>query len=134
MAYWLLKTDPETYSIDNLKAEKKTVWDGVRNYQARNFLRQMKKNDVALLYHSGADKAVTGLVKIIKVAYPDPGAEGDDWSAVDISFTKKFSSSVSLEVIKKDARLRDIMLLRQSRLSVLPLTDDEFIRICELAD
>jgi predicted RNA-binding protein with PUA-like domain len=132
MNFWLLKSDPDSYSIDNLKADKKTDWDGIRNYQARNFLRQMTKGDMALVYHSGDEKSVMGVAKISKPAFKDTTSPEEDWSAVEISFVKKFKNPITLKMIKDDKRLSELMLLRQSRLSVTPLTSEEYEIIINL--
>lgn len=134
MAYWLLKTDPDTYSIEDLIKDKKTCWDGVRNYQARNNLSQMQKDDQALIYHSNIDKAVVGLAKIVKTAYPDPTIDDDRWIAVDIRIIRRFNNPVSLHTIKKTKALDNIALIKQSRLSVMPLTKQEFDILIELSE
>ncbi len=128
MAYWLLKTEPSTYSIDDLKKDKTTNWNGIRNFQARNFLRQMKKGDVALIYHTGDEKAVVGTAKITKEAYPEKTDDGD-WSMVDISFDSKLSKPVPLDALKSKKEFQGLLLLKQGRLSVTPITDTEFSTI-----
>ena len=132
MNYWLLKTDPESYSIDNLSADKRTVWDGVRNYQARIFLRQMKKNDKMLIYHSGTEKSVTGMAKVMREAFPDPA--DSEWAAIEIAFVSKMKTPVTLNRIKNNNELQNILLIRQSRLSVMPLSAEEYAVISNMAD
>ncbi len=126
MTYWLVKSDPETYSIKDLKKDKKTIWDGVRNYQARNYLKLMNIGDKVLIYHSGDDKAIVGLSIVSKDFFPDPTSEDPNWVAVELTFKEEFSKKLSLNEIKKIAELKNIALLKQSRLSVMPITKDEF--------
>ncbi len=132
---WLVKSDPETFSIDDLaKAKKKTTsWDGVRNYQARNYLRAMKKGEHALFYHSSADPpGVVGVVKVAREAYPE--AKDDEWSAVDFELVEKFARTVSIDVLRAEKSLGGLMILRKgNRLSVTPITDAEMKRVLELA-
>lgn len=117
MNYWLIKSEPGTYSIDRFKEEKQTVWDGVRNYAARNNLRTMKKGDLAFFYHSVTEPGIVGIARVVREAYPDPSTT-EDWSVVDFSFVKKFKTPMSLAEIKKDKVLAGMDLLRLSRLSV----------------
>lgn len=131
MNYWLLKTEPGTFSWEDLARDKKAVWDGVRNFQARNNLKAMKKGDQAFIYHSGDDKAVIGIAEIIKEAYPEP--KDKDWIAVDLKPLKKLKSSVALGIIKKDKRLSQMVLVRNSRLSVQPVKKEEFDWVIELS-
>jgi len=126
MNYWLVKSEPETYSWGNLVKDGKTTWDGVRNYQARNFLQQMKKGDLVLFYHSVSEKAVVGLAKVETEAFPDPTIDDPRWLAVELVPSRDFKDKVTLEQIKADQRLQNIALLRQSRLSVMPLKPEEF--------
>lgn len=126
---WLVKTEPSTYAWDDLVRERRTRWDGVRNALARNHLAAMKKGDLALVYHSGDDKAVVGIAKVVRAAYPDPGADDPRWLAVDLAPVKALAKPVPLAAIKQDAKLAGIALVRQSRLSVLPLDDDAVARI-----
>ena len=123
MQYWLLKSEPNVWSIDQqIKAgEKGVVWDGVRNYQARNNLKKMKINDLCFFYHSNIGKEIVGVVKVIKEAFIDPTDRKREFFAVKVNFVKKLESSVSLENIKKNSALRDISLIKQSRLSVMPI-------------
>jgi len=134
MTYWLVKTDPDTYSIENLINDKKTIWDGVRNYQARNFLKLMNNGDLVLIYHSGEDKAIVGLAKVSKEFFQDPNTDDNNWVAVELTFKEKFSKFLTLEEIKKIAELKNIALLKQSRLSVMPITKDEFDTIINLTN
>jgi predicted RNA-binding protein with PUA-like domain len=149
MNYWLLKSEPGAYSIDDLKRDKKTVWGGVRNYQARNFIREMKVGDLCLFYHSSsAALGVVGIAKVTKEAYPDPTQfdkkdphydakavkEKPIWYCPDIAFVKKFERPVPLGVIKADPALRGIMLAQPgSRLSVQPVSEKHFRYIEKLA-
>jgi predicted RNA-binding protein with PUA-like domain len=124
--YWMVKQEPETYSWDDFVKDGKTDWTGVRNYQARNNLREMKNGDRVLFYHSGKDKAVVGLAEVVKSQYPDPTADDVQWVAVDLKPVKAFKNPVPLAAIRYDKRLNDLPLIRQSQLSVMPLTKDEF--------
>lgn len=124
--YWMVKQEPETYSWDDFVDDGRTDWSGVRNYQARNNLRQMKVGDRVLFYHSGKEKAVVGLAEVVKSAYPDPTANDPQWVAVDLKPTKPLSTPVPLASIRYDKRLSQLPLIRQSQLSVMPLDKDEF--------
>ncbi|WP_347157851.1 EVE domain-containing protein [Pontibacter chitinilyticus] len=126
MQHWLVKSEPETYSWADLVKEGHACWDGVRNFQARNNLQQMQPGDLVLFYHSVSEKAVVGIAKVDKAAYPDPSADDPKWMAVDLVPFRGFKVPVTLEQIKQDKRLENILLLRQSRLSVMPLTGEEF--------
>ena len=128
-AFWLVKTEPSTYSWDDLVRDGRTRWDGVRNAQARIHLAAMKKGDLALVYHSGDDKAVVGIARITGAAYPDPSAEDPRWLAVDLEPLRPLAEPVSLATVKQDARLTEMALVRQSRLSVMPASAAEFERI-----
>lgn len=132
--YWLMKSEPETYSLDRLRGERETIWDGVRNYQARNNMRLMQPGDLALFYHSGKDREVVGEMRVVRAAYPDPTTDDDRWSAVDVEFVRELPRPLSLAEIKADDALREIPLLRNSRLSVMPLESAEYERIVELAE
>ena len=134
MAFWILKSDPDSYSWEELVKDKSTSWDGVRNYQARNNLNAMKKKDIALIYHSNADKAVVGIAEITAPAYPDPTSKEDGWVAVKIKAKKKLKNPVTLDQIKKTKSLKDIALIKNSRLSVQPLTEAEFQTIIEMSN
>jgi predicted RNA-binding protein with PUA-like domain len=131
--YWLIKSEPSTYSIDQLKIDKQTMWNGVRNYAARNNLQAMKKGDVCLFYHSVVDPAIVGLAKVVKEAYPDPTTEEKAWVVVDVAFMKKFKQAIPLPQIKVDAHLAGMDLLRLSRLSVQSVKPDEYGYILSLA-
>jgi predicted RNA-binding protein with PUA-like domain len=126
---WLVKQEPEAYSWDDLVRDRQTEWTGVRNFQARNNLRQMSVGDAVLYYHTGKDKSVVGIAEVAKAAYPDPTADDPSWIAVDIKPVKKLAQPVSLADIKATAKLRDFLLVRQSRLSVMPVTAEEFATI-----
>lgn len=127
MKYWLIKSEPETFSYDKLVSMGRDMWDGVRNYAARNFLKEMKVGDLALFYHSVKEKSVVGIAKIVKEHYPDPTAEEKDtWVVVDVEPVRKLKRPVSLDEIKKDERLAQMVLLRLGRLSVQPVTKEEF--------
>ncbi len=132
MNYWLVKTEPGTYSWDNLVRDKKTTWDGVRNFQARNNLKAMKKGDLAFVYHSGEEKSIIGLAEITKEYFADP--KDNAWVAVEISHKKKLKKSVSLSMIKADKRLSLMALVRNSRLSVQPVKKEEFDRTLEISE
>ena len=118
--YWLLKSEPEVYSIDQLAKDKKTNWDHVRNFQARNVLRSCQIGDFALIYHSNDDRAVVGVARVLKEAYPDPDPEHPgDWSQIDVKFVMKLATPVPLAKIKGTASLQDLPLIKQSRLSCM---------------
>ena len=132
MNSWLVKQEPEKYSFDNLIADGKTVWDGVRNYQARNNLRDMKTGDKVLFYHSVSEKAVIGLAEVSKENFSDP--TDDKWLAVEIQPLEKFAKPVTLDEIKARKSLQNVALIKQSRLSVMPLKEAEFKIILEMAN
>lgn len=132
MNYWLVKTEPSTYSWDDLVRDKKAVWDGVRNYQARNNLKAMKKGDMLFIYHSMDDKAVIGIGKLLTEAYPDP--KDNAWIAVDIGVVKKLKKPVTLAQIKASKKLSNMVLVKSSRLSVQPVKQDEFDAVVELSE
>src|SRR5438552_7806505 len=119
---WMLKQEPETYSWDDFMRDGRTDWTGVRNFQARNNLKQMKAGDRVLFYHSGSGKCVVGIAEVAKAAYPDPTADDPQWVAVDLEPAKPLKESVTLDAIKSNQKLSNMSLLRQSRLSVMPLT------------
>ena len=133
-SYWLVKQEPETYSWDNFVSDGKTDWSGVRNYQARNNLREMKTGDRVLFYHSGKEKAVVGLAEVVKSAYADPTANDEQWVAVDLKPVKALKNPVPLAAIRYDKRLSQLPLIRQSQLSVMSLTKDEFDIIVATGD
>lgn len=132
MNYWLVKQEPEDYSWEDFVQEGCAAWTGVRNFQARNNLRGMKKGDTVLYYHSGTGKEVVGIAKVARAAYHDPSAREGDWSCVDLVPAKLLKNPVSLETIKADKQLKGIALVKQSRLSVMPLGKEEFDRIIAL--
>ena len=132
MNYWLVKQDPANYSFEQFQKEKKTDWTGVRNYQARNFLRDMKKGDEVLFYHSGDEKAVVGFASVSKPAFPDPTADEDGWIAVELKAGKKLTKPVSLAQVKGDPKLANILLVRNGRISVMSLTKAEYDQIVRL--
>ena len=131
--YWLVKSEPDSYSWSDLVKEKKTSWTGVRNFKARNNLRSMRVGDEVLFYHSVTDKAVVGIAKVVRAAYPDPTAKEGDWSTVDLAPVKPLPSPVTLDGIKAAPRLKNISLVRQSRLSVHALAAVEFCEILRLS-
>jgi predicted RNA-binding protein with PUA-like domain len=134
MAYWLVKSEPSAYSWEDLVKEKQTVWSGVRNYAARLHLRNMKKGDEVLFYHSNEGTDIVGIAKVAKECYQDPTTDDDRWVAVDLKPHKKLKKPVSLATIKKDKRLSEMALVRIGRLSVQPVTDKEWKTIMELAE
>ena len=133
MAYWLVKSEPSAYSWDQFTKEKQTVWSGVRNYAARLHLNTMKKGDEVLFYHSNEGLDIVGLAKVSKEAYQDPTTDEVRWVAVDLKVYKKLKKPVSLDEIKKNKRLAKMALIRISRLSVQPVSDEEFKIIMEMA-
>jgi predicted RNA-binding protein with PUA-like domain len=132
MNYWLVKSEPFKYSWEKFLEEKRTFWDGVRNYAARNHLRGMKKGDLVLWYHSNEGLAVVGIAKVAKEAYRDPTTDEEAWVAVDLVPHKTLKKPVTLAQIKADKMLKDIYLVKQGRLSVMPLKAEEFDRIVEM--
>jgi predicted RNA-binding protein with PUA-like domain len=131
MNYWLLKTEPSTYSWEDLLSDKKTVWDGIRNYQARNFMADMKKDDQVLFYHTGTVKEIVGIAAVSKEAYADPADA--EWKVIEIIPVKKLKYAVSLGMVKTEKKLADMVLLRNSRLSVQPVTRAQFDQIIALS-
>ena len=134
MNYWLIKSEPFKYSWEQFETDKETFWDGVRNYQARNNLRDMQVGDLCLYYHSNEGKEVVGIAEVIKPAYQDPTTDNAQWVAVDVKPYKKLDKTVTLTQIKTDSRLSDIGLIRQPRLSVISISEDHFNIILELAN
>lgn len=132
MNYWLIKTEPGTYSWDDLVKDKKTTWDGVRNFQARNNLKAMKKGDIAFFYHSGEDKAIIGTAKISKESFPDP--KDKDWVAVEITIERKLKKPITLAEVKAEKQLSNMALVRSSRLSVQPMRDEEMNLLMKMSD
>ena len=134
MAYWLVKSEPFKYSWDQFVKDGQTFWDGVRNYAARNNLKAMKKGDEVFFYHSNEGLEIVGIAKVAKEAYQDPTTEEAAWVAVDLKPVKKLKSPVSLQQIKKEKRLNNMALLRLSRLSVQPVTEEEWEVVMEMAN
>ena len=132
MAYWLIKSEPFKYSWDQFNKDKRTFWDGVRNYQARNNLREMQEGDLVLFYHSNEGKHVIGVAKVVKEAYQDPTTDDKNWVVVDLVPVETLKNPVTLEQIKAEESLKDISLVRQGRLSVMPLKATEFDKILEM--
>jgi predicted RNA-binding protein with PUA-like domain len=132
MQYWLVKQEPEAYSWTQFVADGRTAWTGVRNFQARNNLKAMEKGDLVFYYHSVVEKQVVGVAKVAKEAYPDPTAEEGDWVCVDLVPIKPLQSPVTLETVKSDKQLKGIPLIKNSRLSVQPLTEAQFQHILKL--
>ena len=136
MAYWLFKSEPSTWSWANqmAKGDAGEEWDGVRNYQARNFMRDMKIGDRGFFYHSQKEKAVVGIVEVCAESHPDSTTDDDRWECVDIKAVRSFEKPVTLDQIKADGRLDEMVLVRISRLSVQPVTEDEWNVVCALGD
>lgn len=132
MQYWILKTEPDVFSYDDLVSQKKSCWDGVRNYQARKNLRSMEVGDITVIYHSNVGKAAVGIGKVAKKAYQDPTTK-EDWSAIDVVPVEKLKKEVTLEQMKADSVLKNISLVKQSRLSVCPISQADYKRILELS-
>lgn len=133
MNYWLVKSDSETYPWEQFVKDKKTSWDGVRNFQARNNLKLMKKNDKILFYHSVSQPCIVGIAKVVKEFYPDPTAPDQSWVAVDIEPMESLKKPVSLGQIKSELQLQDIALIKQSRLSVMPINPKEYEIIVKMS-
>ena len=134
MKYWLLKSEPDAWSWDNQVKEGASMWDGVRNYQARNNLKEMKKNDLCFFYHSVTERSIIGIVKVVKEYYPDPTDKTGRFVVVDVKATKKLKNPVSLDKIKENSKLKDIALVKQSRLSVMPLKKTEWEIIIKMSN
>jgi len=134
MKYWLLKSEPDAWSWDNQVKEGASMWDGVRNYQARNNLKEMKKNDLCFFYHSVTERSIVGIVKVVKEYYPDPTDKTGRFVVVDVKATKKLKNPVSLDQIKENNKLKDIALVKQSRLSVMPLKKTEWDIIIKMSN
>ena len=134
MKYWLLKSEPDAWSWDNQVKEGPSMWDGVRNYQARNNLKEMKKNDLCFFYHSVTEKNIVGIVKVVKEYYPDPTDKTDRFVVGDVKAIKKLIHPVSLDQIKENNKLKDIALVKQSRLSVMPLKKTEWDIIIKMSN
>jgi predicted RNA-binding protein with PUA-like domain len=134
MSYWIVKSEPESYSWSQFLSDRKTAWTGVRNFAARNHLRAMKRGDAVLFYHSGEDKAVVGLARVEKEFYPDPIAKEGDWSCVDLAAAKPLAKPITLAQIKGDNLLKEMVLAKQSRLSVSPVTKEQFAKLLKRAE
>jgi predicted RNA-binding protein with PUA-like domain len=132
MKYWLVKSEPSVYSWDQLVKDKKTFWNGVRNYAARNNMREMKKDDEVLYYHSNEGMEIVGIAKVIKESYQDPTTDNQNWVVVDLKPVKKLKIPVTLIQVKADPKLVNMELVKNSRLSVQKVTEDEWKRIMEL--
>ena len=133
MAHWLIKSEPFKYSYDMLAKDKQTTWDGVRNYAARIHLRAMKKGDLAFFYHSNEGTEIVGIAKVLKEAYQDPTTTDDKWVAVDFGPYKKLKKPVTLAEIKAEKKLANMALVRLGRLSVQPVTDEEWEMVLEMS-
>lgn len=134
MNYWLVKSEPDVYGFDQLTIDGRTRWDGVRNYQARNNLRAMQSGDICLFYHSNIGLSVVGIARVATEYFPDPTAEKGDWSAVELEPVKPFNRAVPLSEIKAHADLQQLLLVRNGRLSVMPVTSAEFFTLLGLGD
>jgi predicted RNA-binding protein with PUA-like domain len=130
--FWLVKQEPSSYSWSDFTNDRGTSWTGVRNYAARNNLRRMRKGDEVLFYHSGEEKAVVGIAKVARTAYRDPTAPDEDWSTIDLMPVRPLERAVTLREIKNEPSLKQIQLVRQSRLSVMPLSSKEFRAILRM--
>ena len=135
MAYWLFKSEPSTWSWDDqvAKGDQGEEWDGVRNYQARNFMREMKIGDLGFFYHSQKEKAIVGVVEVIAEAHPDSTTDDARWECVDIKAVRPVQTPVTLEMVKNDERLSEMALVKSSRLSVQPVRPNEWAIICDMA-
>ena len=132
MNYWLVKSDPETYGWPELVKDKTTSWDGVRNYAARNHMKAMKKGDEVLFYHSGKESSVVAIAKVTKEFYTDPTAEDDTWASVELKAVNALKKAVPLSEIKKIAALKNMLLVKIGRLSVMPVTKEEYDKVVEM--
>lgn len=130
---WLVKSEPSVYAFEQLVEDGRTAWDGVRNYEARNNLRAMKKGDLCLYYHSNEGKEIVGIAKVARTAYQDPKTD-EDWSAVDVVPVKKLRKPVTLAQIKAHPKLSKMALVKRSRISVVPVTEDELAQVLALAE
>jgi len=134
MNHWIVKQEPEAYSWTDFLKDGRAAWTGVRNYQARNNLRSMKKGDPVFYYHSVSEKQIVGLARVAGEAYPDPTAEEGDWVCVDLVPVKPLTRPVTLEAIKNDSAVKDMLMVKNSRLSVAPLTKAQFDRLMEMSE
>ncbi|MET4080922.1 putative RNA-binding protein with PUA-like domain [Pedobacter sp. UYP30] len=132
MNHWLVKSEPHKYSWEQFNKDGRTFWDGVRNYQARNNMRDMKEGDLVLFYHSNEGKNVVGIAKVVKEAYQDPTTDNTNWVVVDIVPVESLKKPVSLAQVKEEESLKNVSLVRQGRLSVMPLKAEEFDKILEM--
>ena len=134
MAYWLFKSEPESWSWDQQKSKGKAgePWDGVRNYQARNHMREMKRGDFGFFYHSGAERAVVGIVEVAAEARPDPTTDDPRWECVDVRAVRGLPRPVTLDDVKAEPRLADMVLAKNSRLSVQPVSEAEWKIVCAM--
>ncbi|MBC7863471.1 MAG: EVE domain-containing protein [Bacteroidia bacterium] len=132
MNYWLIKSEPSTYSYETLVKEKSTAWTGVRNYAARNNLRAMKKGDLCFFYHSNEGLCIVGIAKVVKEAYQDPTSDDPNWACVDVAPHKKFKTPVTLSELKADTSLKNMQFVKIGRLSVSVVTEAEFNKVCKL--
>ena len=130
--HWLIKSEPFKYSWAQLEKDGRTLWDGVRNFEARNNLRAMKEGDLCLFYHSNEGRDVVGIARVVRAAYPDPTAPGEDWSVVDVAPHKPLKLAVALDLIKSEPSLSEMQLLKRSRLSVVPVEKSHFDLILKL--
>lgn len=126
MAYWIVKSDPESYSWEQMKLDKQTFWNGVRNYQARNNLKLMKEGDIALFYLSNSDRALVGEIEIVKEYYPDPTTVDERWVCVEVKYKRDYMRPLTLQEMKSNKGFANIGLIKQSRLSVMPITAREY--------
>jgi predicted RNA-binding protein with PUA-like domain len=133
MAHWLVKSEPSTYSWEQLQKDKLTTWDGIRNYAARNHLKSMKKGDEVFFYHSNEGTEIVGIAKVSKAFFQDPTTDEEAWVAVELKPVRKIKNPVSLDAIKKDKRLTEMALVRLGRLSVQPVTDTEWEIVLKMA-
>jgi len=133
MAYWLVKSEPSTYSYENLEKDKQTTWDGVRNYAARGHLKSMKKGEEVLFYHSNEGLEIVGIAKVAKAFYQDPTTDDDAWVVVDLKPFKRLKKPVGLADVKKEKRLANMALVRLGRLSVQPVTEEEWEIVMKMA-
>jgi predicted RNA-binding protein with PUA-like domain len=134
MNYWLVKSEPSVYSWDQFKKDKKTFWNGVRNYAARNNMREMKKDDEVLYYHSNEGMEIVGIAKVIKEAYQDPTTEDKNWVVVDLKPVKKLKHPVTLVAVKKEPKLANMELVKNSRLSVQKVTSEEWKVVMQMSE
>src|SRR6185437_5769474 len=132
MNYWLVKSEPSVYSFEQLLKDKNTIWEGVRNFAARNNLKAMKKNDKVLFYHSNEGKDVVGIAKVAKEYYQDPTTDDTNWVVVDLAPVEKLKKTVTLEAMKKEPSLKEMQLIRIGRLSVCALTEKEYNKVLEM--